>query len=305
MLVCVSSTKGAPGVSSWAMMLAAAWPHNEDRILVEADCSGGVVGVRFDLPVEPGLSELAAATREGSLRGVHDLSTVSQMLASATSHQSALWVVPSPATSRDTTYIWRRSAATTVPAMAQDPRLWLVDCGRVTSESPSWAMMDMAAVNFLVADSELESILVLQARVRAVSGVTAVLIIGPSRYTADELKDFLRVDYLWKVPYRKKLSHLASRYAAGKSRQSKLWREVVEIADNFGLAPGLRVPNATSSAEVGQASDPKPPSDIAIPRDLPPPSGPARSNGALPPPSEASPIDLSLRDGHVEPDGAP
>ena len=44
MIVALGSVRGAPGVSAWSMLLAAAWPESCDveRIVLEVDVDGGV-----------------------------------------------------------------------------------------------------------------------------------------------------------------------------------------------------------------------------------------------------------------------
>jgi hypothetical protein len=63
LLVAVASAKGSPGVSTTCLGLAATWPHGWHPVMVEADASGGDVGVWYGLDAEPGLVGLAAASR--------------------------------------------------------------------------------------------------------------------------------------------------------------------------------------------------------------------------------------------------
>jgi len=66
-LICFASQKGAPGTTLTALAVAASWPTTADRrkILMEADRSGGVLALRYQLGLEPGLVTLAAAARGG------------------------------------------------------------------------------------------------------------------------------------------------------------------------------------------------------------------------------------------------
>jgi hypothetical protein len=56
MIVTLGSVRGAPGVTSWSLLLAAAWPSMSapERVVLEADPAGGVLGVRYGLGVDPG-----------------------------------------------------------------------------------------------------------------------------------------------------------------------------------------------------------------------------------------------------------
>jgi hypothetical protein len=63
MLVAVVSVKGSPGVTTFSVALAARWPAPMRTLLVEADPSGGDLGIRFSLQSAPGMVSLAAAAR--------------------------------------------------------------------------------------------------------------------------------------------------------------------------------------------------------------------------------------------------
>ena len=56
--VALTSVRGAPGVTTTSLLLASVL---EGAVLVEADLTGGVVAVRYQLGREPGLTTLAAA----------------------------------------------------------------------------------------------------------------------------------------------------------------------------------------------------------------------------------------------------
>ncbi|MFC9736603.1 MinD/ParA family protein [Streptomyces noursei] len=75
-LVAVGSVTGAPGVTTSALALAAAWPPEADGgvrpVMVEADGSGGDLMMRFGLPPAPSLLDVAATAgrpHPGSLLG--------------------------------------------------------------------------------------------------------------------------------------------------------------------------------------------------------------------------------------------
>lgn len=63
MLIAVVSVKGSPGATTFATALAARWPLPARTVMVEADPSGGDVGIRFSLESTPGLVSVAAAAR--------------------------------------------------------------------------------------------------------------------------------------------------------------------------------------------------------------------------------------------------
>jgi hypothetical protein len=69
-LVGLCSAHGSPGVTTSALVLAAAWPAGRDVVVVEADPFGGVLAARFGLSDSPGVVTLAAtAARTGVSAG--------------------------------------------------------------------------------------------------------------------------------------------------------------------------------------------------------------------------------------------
>lgn len=64
-LICFASQKGSPGTTLTALSVAASFPiaNGRRKILLEADCTGGTLALRYQLPTEPGLLTLAAAIR--------------------------------------------------------------------------------------------------------------------------------------------------------------------------------------------------------------------------------------------------
>ncbi len=70
LLVVVASAKGAPGVSTACVGLAATWPPGWRPVVVEVDPSGGDLAAWHGLPGEPGLVSLAAASRHTGRAGL-------------------------------------------------------------------------------------------------------------------------------------------------------------------------------------------------------------------------------------------
>jgi len=66
-LICFVSQKGSPGTTASSLAVAASWPlvGARRKLLVEADSFGGVLALRYQLGIEPGLVTLAAAARGG------------------------------------------------------------------------------------------------------------------------------------------------------------------------------------------------------------------------------------------------
>ncbi len=63
--VALASVKGAPGVTTLACLVAAAWPEERRVVLVECDPSGGDLAARFRLSAHRGWASFGAASRRG------------------------------------------------------------------------------------------------------------------------------------------------------------------------------------------------------------------------------------------------
>ncbi len=231
-LVSVSSVRGAPGVSSWALMLTAAWPHSADRVLVEADGSGGVVSARYDLPIEPSVTDLLTNVRRGRLQEGFQMEAVARLLRRPGAAEEALWVVPAPLSSHDAQGAWKSLAKPAADAMLADNRLWVADCGRVWAGSPAEVMVASAPLNIVISDQSIPSLIVLQSRVQAIPGKVGLIVVGKTKHTVNELLGFTGADYAWKVPYFSALAERAGQLASEtkRGRRSKAWQTALSIS---------------------------------------------------------------------------
>lgn len=69
-VVAFASVKGSPGVTTTALLSAICWPfEGSQKVFIEADPSGGSVGLRHQIPVRPGLVDLVNSESFTALRG--------------------------------------------------------------------------------------------------------------------------------------------------------------------------------------------------------------------------------------------
>ena len=235
MLVSVSSVKGAPGVSSWSLLLAAAWPHNADRVLVEADGSGGIVAARYDFPMAPGVTDLVSQVRRGSFDSAFAMDSVGRLLRPQTPEEEQLWVVPAPIASHESVAAWANLAKPAATAMARDRRLWVADCGRVWSGSPVEVLITSADRNVIISDDAVPSLVVLQSRVQSIQGKVAVIVVGSPKHTEAELQHFTGADMVWQVPRFNGLAERAGDAISNskRARRSKAWQAALRIAHDL------------------------------------------------------------------------
>ena len=144
MIVVLGSVHGSPGVTSWSLLLAAAWPveSGTERVVLEADAAGGVLGARYGWGVEPGLASLAAALRRNENNvdvGEHGREVV-----------PGLFVVPAPETAERTSAVLRACSDELAERLANDGRVWFVDVGRLDERAQMMGFVERAAATLLV-----------------------------------------------------------------------------------------------------------------------------------------------------------
>ncbi|XVS62067.1 chromosome partitioning protein [Actinosynnema sp. CA-299493] len=202
MLVSVLSLKGSPGVTTFAVALAARWPVPARAVVVEADSSGGDLGVRFSLPSAPGLVSLAAAARRD---GHIDLvwSHTRQL-------PGGLPVIAAPPDAE------RAGAA--LSALAPDPAggpgvlrvaadqpglVVVVDCGRVDPGSPALSIVRSSDVVVLLSRAHADDLAHLPRRLPVVGrwSPNPVLLLVGEGYSGAEVARELGVSPLGRVPH--------------------------------------------------------------------------------------------------------
>jgi hypothetical protein len=259
-LVSVSSARGAPGVSAWALILAAAWPHNADRVVVEADGSGGVISARYDLPVEPSVTELLSNVRRGRFQDGFNMDSTARLLRRPGPAEEALWVVPSPLSSHEAQGAWRTLAKPAADAMLGDSRLWIADCGRVWAGSPAEVLVASAPLNIIVSDQSIPSLIVLQSRIEAIPGRVALIVVGKTKHSVSELLAFTGADLVWRVPYFRSLAERAGQLASEskRGRRTKVWQTALsishELSKELAAGPAQRRPWPADPATVSETA---------------------------------------------------
>lgn len=242
MIVAVGSIRGAPGATSWALLLAAAWPREftERRVVLEADPAGGVVGARYGLGVEPGAVRMVTGIRRNGTTSV-------QLEGVGREVDADLFVVPGPESGEQARSVWTEGAPAVAARLASDPGVWLVDVGRSDDSNPSAAFVDHSSLMVVVVGPRHEDLVQLPARVASLRNrcaSVAVIVSGRCAFGAAEIQEFCRSDDAWVVPVRDDLVDEVGRLLSGsRARRSWLWRQALDVAAGaFGLvASQLRV----------------------------------------------------------------
>lgn len=229
MIVTVGSVRCAPGATSWALLLASAWPavFGTERVVLEADLDGGVLGARYQLGVDPGAASLVATLRRSPGEPV-------DVTAHGREAGVGVWIVPGPETAERVRALWSTSAPAVAERLAADGRVWMVDVGRATPEEPVFAFVEHAELAIVVCGSGHEDLVQIPARVDMYrrSGVdVGVLVVGKPGYPQPELAGFFGTSLVWIVDRSDDLLTLAGQMSQpGRARRSWLWRNAVDVA---------------------------------------------------------------------------
>jgi hypothetical protein len=242
MLIAVCSVKGSPGVTTFAIALAACWPQPERCVLVECDPSGGDVAIRFSLVSSPGLVSLAAAARrrtDPALLWQHTQSLPGGLPVvvappGADQARAALEALV-PEGSSDVTVLRAPTASPGVVVIA--------DCGRVDPASPVMPVARSADAMVLVSRAHADALGHLATRLATVgrwSRRPALVLTGPG-YPTSAVERELGVPVIARVPEdRRGAAALSGRSAGRGPSRSSLGRTAARVAAVLAADPSRR-----------------------------------------------------------------
>jgi hypothetical protein len=228
MIVPWASTHGSPGTTSWTVLAGAAWPSTfgVERVLLEADLDGGVLGARYGLGVDPGVVSLIAALRRSTGEPV-PVADHGRLGA------PGLWLVPGPESGEQARSVWAGTAATVAERLAEDARVWLVDVGRLHGGSLTVPLVERARLTMLVCGARAEDLVQVPARVASLAAGcarVAVLVVGRTAYSSAELGEFFGTSMVWRVGAHADVATIAGVVLSpGRARRSLLWRTALDV----------------------------------------------------------------------------
>lgn len=191
-VVALLSAKHSPGVTTAAVALATTWPDKRRVIVAECDPAGGDIAARNGLPLEPGITTLAASSRHGF--DTRTLTTHSQQLESGTE------VLVGPTSAEQAGVALSALAAHVGPVLQTDPQIHvLADCGRVDGRGPAWPLAKRADIVLLVTRPDLAGVEHARSRLellKQLPGQLALLLVGESPYSGAEIGASLRCEVI-------------------------------------------------------------------------------------------------------------
>lgn len=253
MIVVLGSVRGSPGVTSWSLLLAAAWPTESglERVVLESDPDGGVLGARYGWGVEPGLASLAAALRRDE-RDIHVAEHGREVA-------PGLFVVPGPETAERASTVLRACSNELAERLAADHRLWFVDGGRLDDRAPALAHVRRAASTVLVCSGRPEDVVSLRSRADAIReqgpAFLGLVVTGLCLYGRGELLEFGGFDYVWAPSTTADLRAVVAGALSDsrRARRSMVWRHALEVAVDLAArqAPVAQPDDDRARARVG------------------------------------------------------
>lgn len=232
MRVAFASARSSPGVTTTALACASSWPGRV--LLVEAAEDGGALAARFGLPIEPGLTTLAAASRhatddEGLLqRHVQSLPGTERIVA-----------LVGPPSMEPAQALLRTSAArlATLLTRVPDDMAVLIDAGRLLSPSLAAPLIAVADQLVVVARPRVEELTGLAHRLPILSELgppLLVLLVGDQPYGPTEVAETLGVAVAGVLA--RDVTAAETLAAAGSSRtlaRSALLRSATGVVDTL------------------------------------------------------------------------
>lgn len=252
MIITLGSIRGAPGVTSWAVLLAAAWPPTVgvERVVLEADPAGGVLGARYEIGVEPGLPQFLAGLRR-SENPTPDIDR------SARSVSDQVWIIPAPETGERTRAVLGAATDDTARQLATDQRIWFIDAGRLDETNPSLTLVNEASLAVLVVGARTEDLVQVPScveRLRKRCERTALIVSGRTPFSESELLEFSSADRVWIVGDRNDLAAGAALALTGRrGRRTWAWRQALDVASSAAEMVPTRGSSSLNerSVEVG------------------------------------------------------
>lgn len=228
--VVVGSISGSPGATRLAVGLAAAWPDERRRTLIEADADGGRLGAQLGVGVEPGLMALALAARNARLN-------TDDVLELGAARVGEWHLVPAPASAEQAHAALVHAGPALAETMAAgEDDVWIVDAGRLSVRSPALAFGRRADHVLLMTSGSFPALQLVPHRVDSLARAgcpVSVVVVEPTWWSPAEIASFVGADVAAVVPA------VRSRDDSIRAMQSGAWRSwwrVVErlAAHTFG-----------------------------------------------------------------------
>jgi Flp pilus assembly CpaE family ATPase len=264
MLVGLASVKHAPGVTTTALGLASAWPNR--LLLAECDPAGADIPSWLQLPAAGGLVDALLELRR-STANLPNVLWQQALSLDADDRLRLLSGVDDPVQAAAVESLWpllaQRLAA--LSNDLKDPVDVIVDCGRLTERGTPWPLLEAADIVGVVlrptvAGVRLTSRWLPQLRDRLGDDARfgrrlRLVVIGDGPYPAADVADALETPLLAALPADAAAAQLLTAGGGRALQRSRLWRALVQVADDLVKQQNVLSPAVAESTETIAAVD--------------------------------------------------
>lgn len=239
-VVALGSVKGAPGVTTLACLVGAAWPPDRAVMVVECDASGGDLAARFRLASRIGWPSLLAAARRA--RETVPIASHLQQIPGGVDVLVGASQLPSAEVITELAPSLVRA-----DSALDAPRDVLVDLGRLSQrDGRAAAWLDLADSFVLCVGGDAASLVQVRDRVLADlspwSHRVGLAVVGDQDYTRAEMERFTTVPVLVEIPSDPRSAAPVAGRRGGKRRLSRsvLLARTARLASTLALeaSPG-------------------------------------------------------------------
>lgn len=233
MRVVFATARSSPGVTAAMLACASVWTGRV--LLVEGSEDGGVLAARFGLPLEPGLTTLAAASRHSVDGGAELVAAHAQPLPGT----ERIGALVGPVSLEPAQALLRTAGGriATLLTSVRDVDV-LVDVGRLSAASLAAPLLEAADRFVLVARPRVEELTALAYRLPLLADLgppPQLVLVGERPYGAREVGDTLGVPVLGVLAADAPAAEVLAASGAGGRQlvRSRLLRSAVAVVDEL------------------------------------------------------------------------
>jgi hypothetical protein len=248
--VAFAAARSSPGVTTAMLACASVWPGRV--LLIEASEDGGALAARFALPVEPGLTTLAAASRH-TTNGDRPSGLLSEHVQPLPGTDRIAALI-GPTSTEPAQALLRTAAGRLSGMLEQADTDVLIDAGRLPAAPLAAPLLETADQLVLVVRPRVEELTALAQRLPLLTSLgpaPVVLLVGERPYGPDEVADTLGVPVVGVLAHDPGAADALA--AAGSDRRlarSALLRSATGIVDTLTGGRPAPQPDSRGSSQV-------------------------------------------------------
>lgn len=252
-LLVVGSVRASPGATTTALAVAGCLPG---AVVVEGDCDGGVLAVRYGLGRDPGLTTLAAAADPAA----------EPLLGHAQRLPGGVPALVGPDSPQRAVALWRAAGENLAAALSGGEGWVVADAGRLSPTSPAaQALVPAAGLVLVVARPAPEELVAVGHRLpelRSANSRVSLVLVGDGPYSPRSVVEEIGCAVMGVVAVDVRAARLLAEGGSVRAlRRSALVRSARTLADavtELATGPDPAAPGLIESAGPGRDRDTRP-----------------------------------------------